>query len=480
MAMGDPWELASPLDYRYGRQAMRSLFSLGGRLAAQARVEGALAMAQSTLGAIPLAHAQRIDAVCQDTTLWSAQRVQQIEDEIHHDIMALVRTLAEATGSDAGGFIHLGATSNDIIDTASALQITAGLALLEEELREQVVLAEQLARTHKRTIMMGRTHGQWALPTTFGLKMAVHMDEVLRHLQRLRDLHPRIAVGKLTGAVGTAAGLGPHAQELERRLMQSLGLSPAAATTQVLQRDRYVELVSVLANVCATMEKFATEVRLLQRSEVAEVSEYFDSQRQVGSSTMAHKRNPILAENICSLSRVVRGYLIPVFDNVPMWHERDLTNSAGERLILPHVFMLSDEVVSRTNTLLRRLRVHPQQMQRTIDDSRGMVMAEAIMLALVRSGVGRQDSHELVRKGAMAAHEQGRSLQEVLSLVPEVRGPFSAEEWDALFEATSYIGRAPQIVEEVISRAAEDLTRAPAYASHHWVPRLPTKTPTPG
>ncbi len=469
--MADPWELASPLDYRYGRQPMRAIFSLGGRLAAQARVEGALALAQASIGAIPLAEAQRIDAVCRNLEAWSPSRVHQIEMEIHHDIMALVRTLAESAGPNAGGFIHLGATSNDIIDTGSALQITAGLALLEEELREQVVLGERLARAHKTTIMMGRTHGQWALPTTFGLKMAVHIDEVLRHLQRLHDLYPRIAVGKLTGAVGTAAGLGPRARELELRLMESLGLSAAIATTQVLQRDRYVELVSVIANICATMEKLATEVRLLQRSEVGEVSEFFDTERQVGSSTMAHKRNPILAENICSLSRVVRGYLIPVFENVPMWHERDLTNSASERLILPHVFLLADEVVGRTNTLLRRLQIHPERMRQTIDSSKGMIMAEAVMLALVRAGLGRQDAHELVRQSSMRAQEDGRSLQEVLAELPEVRGSFTDDDWAELFEATSYIGRAPQIVDEVIARASEHLQRPPTFGALRWSPK---------
>ena len=298
----------SPLDYRYGREEAKSIWSREGRHERQLDVERALIWAHCQLGRVS---PEDYDKVAEIATpeIVTADRVDEIERETRHDIMALTKAMAEAAG-DSGWCIHLGATSNDIVDSAVALQIRDSINLQQETLKMLLSTLCDLAERERDTVMLGRTHGQAAVPITFGLKVAVWVDEFRRHLDRLDELTPRVTTGKFLGAVGTGAAQGENAFELQNLIMQNLGLQTPIATTQVVGRDRYIEWVSWMANVSTSIEKALQEVRNLQRSEIAEVGEYFDAEKQVGSSTMAHKKNPITAENACGLARIVRSMII--------------------------------------------------------------------------------------------------------------------------------------------------------------------------
>ena len=435
-----------PLDYRYGSDEMREVFSEGGRLRRMLEVEAALARAQAQLGMVPQWAAEAITEAARSGRV-TAARVDEIEEQIKHDVMALVRAMSEQAG-DAGAYIHLGATSNDIIDTATAMQLKEALPHIERGVR---AVREELARhaqVHKRTPQIGRTHGQWALPTTFGLKMAVYALEMDRHLQRLQEATPRIVVGKFMGAVGTGAAMGPRALEVQRLVLEGLGLGVPIATLQTTQRDRHAELACVLANIATSLEKFATEVRNLQRSEIAEVGEHFDASKQVGSSTMAHKRNPISAENVCGLARIVRGMVVPALENSPMWHERDLTNSSAERFTLSHSIVLTDYILTRSVKLFRDLQVYPDRMLENLARAGPEIMAESVMMALVDKGMGRQDAHETIRRASMRSTAKGgRPFAEELMAEPEVAKRLGRKELDAALDPSAYLGSAPRIVE---------------------------------
>ncbi|HEX9708978.1 MAG TPA: adenylosuccinate lyase [Candidatus Thermoplasmatota archaeon] len=437
-----------PLDFRYGRAPMRDIFTEDARLRKLLEVEAALARAHARAGNIDKADAEAISKVASSGAV-TVERVAAIEAEIRHDVMAVVRALTEQCGP-AGRFVHLGATSNDIIDTAGALQVKEALTVLTGALEELADVLADLAERHAATPMVGRTHGQWAVPTTFGLKAAVFAAEVLRHLERLDALRERVCVGKMMGAVGTGAGLGPKALQVQAYVMMDLGLAAPMATTQVVQRDRLVELACALGNIVTSMEKFATEVRNLQRPEIGEVAEAFDEEKQVGSSTMAHKRNPIVAEKICGLARVARGFVVPMFESAVLWHERDLTNSSAERFIVPHMLILADEVVRSGSEVFRGLEVRPDAMARNLDAARGQVAAEPVMLALVDRGMGRQEAHELVRRCSMAAGAGAAAFAAALVAEPEVSSRLGAPEIQALLDPANYTGSAEQIVRNVV------------------------------
>lgn len=438
-----------PIDFRYGRAQMRDLFSEDSKLRKLLEVEAALARAHARVGTIPQADAEAISKAAAGGAV-TLDRVRQIEAEIKHDIMAVAKALTEAAGP-AGRHVHLGATSNDIIDTATALQIRDGLTVLCAALEELAEVLCALAERHARTVMVGRTHGQWAIPTTFGLKMAVFASETGRHLKRIEQMRDRVCVGKMMGAVGTGAGLGPKALQLQAFVMMDLGLSAPSATTQIVQRDRYIELVCELANVATSLEKFATEVRNLQRPEIGEVAEAFDVEKQVGSSTMAHKRNPVVSEKICGLARIVRGFVTPMFESAILWHERDLTNSSAERFILPHVFVLADEVVRSGTEVFQGLSVSQEAMDRNLDATRGLIMAEPAMLALCERGMGRQEAHELLRRCSMAAEGSGQTLREALAAEPQVTKLLKPADLDRVLDPANYIGSAEQIVKNVLA-----------------------------
>ncbi len=411
-------------------------------------VEAALAKAHAAVGTISKANAKLISDRA-DTKHVKIDRVREIEKTTNHDIMAMVKALTEQAGA-AGDYVHLGATSNDIVDTVTAMQLKDALQIIEDDLIVLQNAIAELAEKHKRTIMVGRTHGQFAVPLTFGMKMAVYARELQRHLDRLREAKPRICVGKMSGAVGTGAALGQHASEIQANVMKSLGLGAEEAGLQLVGRDRYVEYMSLLANISCSLEKFAVEIRNLQRSEIGEVAEAFDRERQVGSSTMAHKRNPITCENVCSLARVVRSLVPPTYENVPLWHERDLTNSAAERFIIPHASILIDDMLVKMSRVFTNLEVYPERMTANLESAKGLIMAEAVMMAMVRKGVGRQDAHEMMRRISMKAADTGTHLREQMTADKAVSALFKPEEMDAMLDPKNYIGEAEEIVERTL------------------------------
>ena len=428
---------------------MKDVFSEDAKLQRMLAVETALARAHAAVGNIPAKAAEDIRKVATPRTV-TVERVAQLETEIGHDVMALVLALSEKSG-DAGKYVHLGATSNDITDTALALQLKDALALVEEDLNQLKAALLSLARKHRKTVMLGRTHGQAAIPLTFGLKMAVFALEVQRHLERLREARPRICVGKMSGAVGTGAAFGPRALEIQELAMKDLGIGYEEASTQVVGRDRLAELLALLANVAASAEKFATEVRNLQRTEIGEAAEAF-GERQVGSSTMANKENPVTSENVCGLARVVRGFVIPAYEDVALWHERDLTNSAAERIIVPHALILVDDLVPKLAGVFRNLRVYPERMRENLERTKGQVMGEAVMIALVGKGIGRQEAHKLVQDAARKAREKDAHLRDALVADPKVSKLLTKKEIDAALDPDNYLGASAEIVDRIVKK----------------------------
>lgn len=439
-----------PLEFRYGREEMKSIFTEANKLQKFLDVQAALAEAHAELGNISKDDAWRIKSNANLNSV-TVEDVNAIEREIKHDVMAVVRALANKCGK-AGKSVHLGATSNDIIDTATALQLKEAIELIMKDLEALKKSLLRLADKHKNTIMVGRTHGQFAVPTTFGLKMAVYASEVQRHWERLEEAKKRVLVGKMTGAVGTGAALGEKALQIQEMVMNKLGLKAEEASLQIIGRDRYVELISILANTATSLEKFATEVRNLQRSEISEVSEAFDVKKQVGSSTMAHKKNPIVSENICGLARIARALLSPAFENNVLWHERDLTNSSAERFIIPHACVLVDDILFKMKNVFDNLVVNPENMRKNLESSKGLIMAESVMMALTKKGVGRQEAHEIVRSCAMKATQEEVSFKDALAENDTVSNTLTKEELESALNPENYTGQATEIVENLFKK----------------------------
>ena len=441
----------SPLDYRYGRPEAKEIWSREGRHSRQLEVERALVWAHCQLGRVSAEHYDMI-ADISDPGIVTADRVDEIEAETRHDIMALTKAMAEKAG-EAAWCIHLGATSNDIVDSAVALQIRDSIKLQRQSLKILLATLCDLAERERDTVMLGRTHGQAAVPITFGLKIAVFVDEFRRHLVRLDELESRAITGKFLGAVGTGAAQGENAKELQQLILQHLGLTVPVATTQVVGRDRYIEWVGWMANVAASVEKLLQEVRNLQRSEIAEVGEWFDVEKQVGSSTMAHKRNPITAENASGLARIVRAMIIPSYENALLWHERDLANSSSERFTLSHAMILLDDILAKSDRVMGKCVVDADRMLANIESQNGLVMAEKIMLALVDEGIHRDQAHEILRAASMVAVAENRHLREICGEDDSVTSAFTSEELDQLFDPSSHLGVSGEIVDETIALA---------------------------
>ncbi len=441
----------SPLDYRYGRPEAKEIWSREGRHGRQLDVERALVWAHCQLGRVSAEHYDMI-ADISDPGIVTADRVDEIEAETRHDIMALTKAMAEKAG-EAAWCIHLGATSNDIVDSAVALQIRDSIRLQRQSLMTLLTTLCDLAERERDTVMLGRTHGQAAVPITFGLKIAVFVDEFRRHLIRLDELECRAITGKFLGAVGTGAAQGENAKELQQLILEHLGLTVPVATTQVVGRDRYIEWVGWMANVAASVEKLLQEVRNLQRSEIAEVGEWFDVEKQVGSSTMAHKRNPITAENASGLARIVRAMIIPSYENALLWHERDLANSSSERFTLSHAMILLDDILAKSDRVMGKCVVDKERMLGNIESQNGLVMAEKIMLALVDEGIHRDQAHEILRATSMVAVAENRHLREICGENDAITSAFSPEKLDELFQPSSHLGVSGDIVDESIELA---------------------------
>jgi len=440
-----------PLDYRYGREEIKEIFGEKRRLQFLLDVEAALARAHAKIGNIPQDAADEISRKA-SVDYVNVDRVMEIEYETKHDIMAVTRALSEVCSEYAGKYVHLGATSYDIVDTANALQFADATEHIKNDLKQLRKTLVDLAKKHKNTVMLGRTHGQHTIPITFGLKMAGYAMEIDRHLERLFECKNRLLVGKLSGAVGTGAALGEHALKLQEIMLQDLKLGVEDVSTQIVARDRYNELISILCNIATSLEKFGTEIRNLQRDEIGEVAEAFETKKQVGSSTMPHKRNPITSEQISGLARIVRGFITPTFENSIQWHERDLCNSSSERFILPHSLILTDWIVYQTTIVFKNLKVFPNRMLKNMEISKGLPMAESLMTALIGKGMGRGDAHELMRKTAIRAVEENKTLREVFFEENEKSNILTPKELDDALNPNNYLGASKKIVERVIKK----------------------------
>jgi len=440
-----------PIDFRYGRKEIKDIFGEKSKLQFLLDVEAALAKAHAEVGNISKKDADEISKKASIKYV-SVKRVKEIEKETRHDLMAVTKALAEVCNGDAGKYVHLGATSYDIVDTANALQFSIATIIISSELKQLRKTLVLLAKKHKNTLMSGRTHGQYSIPITFGLKMAVYALEVDRHLERMHECKSRVLVGKMSGAVGTGAAMGNHALKIQEIVMKNLGLGIEEGATQIVGRDRYIELLSNLANIAASMEKFATEIRNLQRSEIGEAAEAFESKKQVGSSTMPHKRNPINCEQISGIARVVRSNVIPAYENAIQWHERDLANSSSERFILPHCLILTDWIVYLMNDVFKNLKVFPNKMLDNLKRSKGLPMAEAVMTRLVEKGMGRGEAHELARHCSQKAIAEGKDLFTVLLNDLTVSKFLDKNELEETLNPANYLGVSDKIIDNIVKK----------------------------
>ncbi|MDY6774681.1 MAG: adenylosuccinate lyase [Halobacteria archaeon] len=437
-----------PIDYRYGTEEMRSVWDEENKLEKMVEVEVALARAEEETGDIPEGAADDIREAANDVTL---DRVKEIEAEIHHDVMAVVRAIEENCSDDYGEYIHFGATSNDIIDTADALRLEEACDLIEEKLLDLRDALVEKADEHKETVCAGRTHGQIGVPTTWGHKFAIWASETDRHLDRLDELRERLLVGQMSGAVGTQASFGDNAREISRRTMENLGLDEAEISNQIIQRDRHSEYVFFLANVATTLDKIGINIRNMQRTEIGEVEEGF-GEKQVGSSTMPHKRNPIKSEQICGLARVVRESVNTELRNNTLWEERDLTNSSTERITFTETSVVADHLLARATDVIENLGFHDDEIRQNLGIFDGANMAEAVMMELARMGMGRQKAHERVRQAAMRVHDEEIDMEEAVLDDDEIAEYLDPDEVETLLNPDDYIGTAVERVEEVVER----------------------------
>jgi adenylosuccinate lyase len=342
------------------------------------------------------------------------------------------------------------------VDTATALQLKDALQLIGVRLGDLEKILMEKALKYKNTLMVGRTHGQHALPITLGFKFAVWMREVSRHIERLRQCERRVVVGKMSGAVGTQAGLGTNARKIQNLVMQRLGIEPADISTQIVQRDRHAEMVCLLAGIASTLENFATEIRELQRPEIGELSEYFEAEKQVGSSTMPHKRNPETCERICGLARIARSLVIPALEDVTTWHERDLTQSSAERFIFPEICILTDYMLFLMTSIIEGLNVDEQKMLSNIGLTQGRLMSEAVMMALAQKGMNRQEAHELMRKLALKSEREMQPFKEILLEDKVVSKKLDKKEIDKALNPRNYLGTATSQIDSAVKKTSEE------------------------
>ena len=409
---------------RYSRPQMKRIWSEESKFDKWLQVEIAACEAWAELGTIPKEAMPRIRKA-----RYNVERVGEILKVTHHDMTAFLQSVSETLGEESR-FVHLGLTSSDIIDTALSLQLKEASKLLAQDVAELITVLEDKAVEHKQTIMMGRTHGIHAEPTTFGLKLALWAQEMKRNAARLADAEEAIGVGKISGAVGTYATVPP---EVEEKACTKLGLAPAPVSSQIIQRDRHAQFVTTLAIIASSLEKFATEIRSLQRTEILEAEEPFAA-GQTGSSAMPHKRNPELCERVCGLARLIRGNALTSMENVALWHERDISHSSTERIILPDSCLVLDYVLNIFTSVMKGLQVYPENMRRNLELTQGLVFSQRVLIALIDKGLSRQRAYELVQRNAMKAWEQKNSFLDLLKADTEVTAQLSELELSSLFE----------------------------------------------
>jgi adenylosuccinate lyase len=377
---------------------------------------------------------------------FSVDRINAIEAEVKHDVIAFTSSVAEYVGP-ASRYFHFGLTSSDVLDTAMALQVAEASGIIHEGLQRLVEVLKERAHEFKTTVVVGRTHGIHAEPTTFGLKLAIWHDEVRRHQSRMREAAETMRVGKLSGAVGTFAHLSPA---IEEKVMRKLNLRPAPAASQVVQRDRHAHYISTLALIGATLEKIAVEVRHLQRTEVREAEEYF-SAKQKGSSAMPHKRNPITSEQISGLARLLRSNAMAAMENVALWHERDISHSSVERIIFPDSTILTDYLLDKTTTLIERLVVYPERMKENLELTQGLVYSGELLLELVAHGITREDAYRWVQRNAMRVWDEGGTFKEKVLSDADIGKTLKAGDIEKVFDSARLLANVDRIFQRVFA-----------------------------
>lgn len=425
---------------RYTRPEMGRIWTLEKKYRSWLDVEIAVCEALAERGEIPPGDMRDI----REKAGFDVNRIEQIEQETHHDVIAFLTSVAEHVGP-ASRFIHQGLTSSDVLDTSMALLLAEASNLLLEDMEKLLGVLKRRAHELKDTVMIGRSHGIHAEPITLGLKFALWYSEMERNLDRLRHAKESVRVGKISGAVGTYANIDPG---IEASVCGRLGLEPAAVSNQIIQRDRYAEFFACLAIIGCSIEKIAVEIRHLQRTEVREAEEFFAA-GQKGSSAMPHKRNPISSENLSGLARVLRGNALAAMENVPLWHERDISHSSVERIIGPDSTILLDYMLARLTRVLDKLVVYPENMLRNLELTGGLLFSQQVMLALTQKGLTREDAYRLVQRNAMAVWQEGGGLQTRLAQDPEVAKHLNGEELEALFDLGYHLKHVDAIFSKV-------------------------------
>ncbi len=430
---------------RYSRPQMKKVWSEQSKFEKWLLVEIAVCEAYTELGVIPKADIEKIRLA-----YFNLERIEQILQETHHDVTAFLNAVAENLGPESR-FIHLGLTSSDIMDTALSLQMVEAADILKNDMDELISAIIERAVEHKDTLMMGRTHGVHAEPISFGLKLAIWIEEMKRNQTRLAEAREVISVGKISGAVGTYATVPP---EIEVKACARLGLTPAPVSNQILQRDRHAQFVSTLALIGSSLEKFATELRALQKTEVHEVEEPF-GKGQTGSSAMPHKRNPELCERVCGIARLIRGYSVTAMENVALWHERDISHSSTERITLPDACLVLDYALSIFTGIIKGMRVFPERMKQNVELTHGLIFSQRVMLALIDKGMKRQDAYEIVQNNAMKVWEENKDFLTLLKADKGVADTLPKGELESLFDYGYYLRYVDHIFERLgLNKAA--------------------------
>ena len=421
---------------RYSREEMTKIWTEENRFDAWLEVEILASEAWAELGIIPKEEVKNI----RPNARIDVERIKEIEAETRHDVVAFTRQISETLGEEKK-WVHYGLTSTDVVDTAQSYILKQANEIIEKDLKHFIEILADKAREHKHTLMMGRTHGVHAEPTSFGIKMALWHQEMTRNLKRFKDVREEIEVGKMSGAVGTFANIPP---EVEEYVCKHLGLTPAPVSTQTLQRDRHAHYVAVLALIATSVEKFAVEIRHLQKTETREVEEAF-AKGQKGSSAMPHKRNPIGSENVTGIARVIRGYVSTAYENVPLWHERDISHSSAERIMLPDVTIALNYMLNRFGRIMKNLTVFPENMKANIDKTFGLVYSQQVMLTLIDKGLSREEAYDLVQPKAMESWETKVPLRELAGKDPRIQEVLTTEELDECFNENHHLSRVDTI-----------------------------------
>ncbi|BCA56826.1 Adenylosuccinate lyase [Nitrospira sp. KM1] len=425
---------------RYSRPAMKAVWDLKHKYEIWLEVELQACAAFERAGQVPRGTSAKIRRHAKI----DVERIAEIELVTKHDVIAFLESLMDSVGPEHR-FLHMGLTSSDIVDTSLAVQMTDALDLILEGVGKLLAALRRRAKPHKHSVMVGRSHGIHGEPISFGLKLAIWYEEIGRHLRRLNEVRRDIAVGKLSGAMGTFAHQGP---EIEEFVCAKLGLTPDPASNQIVQRDRHAAYAAALALLAATIEKIATEIRHLQRTEVLEAEEYF-SEGQKGSSAMPHKRNPIVSENLCGLARVVRANSLAAMENVALWHERDISHSSVERIIMPDSTIVVDYMLARVTDLIERLIVYPERMRRNLELTGGLVYSQRLLLLLIEKGAQRKESYEAVQRNAMASWKGAGGLQELVAKDPFIAQHLTKHEVAECFDPKYYLRHVDHIYRRV-------------------------------